>query len=103
MFVVGGLGFELWVFVAGWRHALRSEWPFIIIIIINTWPIIIGVINLSSGLLLLSQDQAIGNYFIFIIPINSNTVCFFKACCSLRSIPPNTKYNAGKMNNGRLR
>ena len=22
------------VFVAGWRHALRSEWPFIIIIII---------------------------------------------------------------------
>ena len=31
-FVVGGLGFELCVFVAGWRHALRSEWPFIIII-----------------------------------------------------------------------
>ena len=30
-FVVGGLGFEFWVFVAGWRHALRSEWPFIII------------------------------------------------------------------------
>ena len=35
-FVVGGLGFELCVFVAGWRHALRSEWPFIIIIIIIT-------------------------------------------------------------------
>ena len=34
-FVVGGLGFEFCVFVAGWRHALRSEWPFIIIIIIN--------------------------------------------------------------------
>ena len=34
MFVVGGLGFEFRVFVAGWRHALRSEWPFIIIIII---------------------------------------------------------------------
>ena len=33
-FVVGGLGFEFCVFVAGWRHALRSEWPFIIIIII---------------------------------------------------------------------
>ena len=32
-FVVGGLGFEVCVFVAGWRHALRSEWPFIIIII----------------------------------------------------------------------
>ena len=32
-FVVGGLGFEFCVFVAGWRHALRSEWPFIIIII----------------------------------------------------------------------
>ena len=35
VFVVGGLGFELCVFVAGWRHALRSEWPFIIIIIIS--------------------------------------------------------------------
>ena len=33
-FGVGGLGFEFCVFVAGWRHALRSEWPFIIIIII---------------------------------------------------------------------
>ena len=33
VFVVGGLGFELCVFVSGWRHALRSEWPFIIIII----------------------------------------------------------------------
>ena len=32
LFVVGGLGFELCVFVAGWRHALQSEWPFIIII-----------------------------------------------------------------------
>ena len=32
-FVVGGLGFEFCVFVAGWRHALRNEWPFIIIII----------------------------------------------------------------------
>ena len=31
-FVVGGLGFEFCEFVAGWRHALRSEWPFIIII-----------------------------------------------------------------------
>ena len=27
------LGFEFCVFVAGWRHALRSEWPFIIIIL----------------------------------------------------------------------
>ena len=38
-FVVGGLGFEFCVFVAGWRHALRSEWPFIIIIIkgFNLW------------------------------------------------------------------
>ena len=32
-FDVGGLGFEFCVFVAGWRHALRSEWPFIFIII----------------------------------------------------------------------
>ena len=31
-FVVGGLGFEFCVLVAGWRHALRSEWPFIIYI-----------------------------------------------------------------------
>ena len=31
-FVFGGLGFEFCLFVAGWRHALRSEWPFIIII-----------------------------------------------------------------------
>ena len=31
---VRGLGFEFCVFVAGWRHALRSEWPFIIIVII---------------------------------------------------------------------
>ena len=33
VFVVGGLGFEFCMVVAGWRHALRSEWPFIIIII----------------------------------------------------------------------
>ena len=33
-FVVGGLGFgfQFCVFVDGWRHALRSEWPFTIII-----------------------------------------------------------------------
>ena len=30
-FAVGGLGFEFCVFVAGWRHVLRSEWPFIIL------------------------------------------------------------------------
>ena len=35
LFVVRGLGFEFCVFVAGWRHALRSEWPFIIINIIK--------------------------------------------------------------------
>ena len=34
-FDVGGLSFEFCVFVAGWRHALRSEWPFIIIITNN--------------------------------------------------------------------
>ena len=34
-FEVGGLGFEFCVLVAaGWRHALRSEWPLIICIII---------------------------------------------------------------------
>ena len=36
-FVVGGLGFEFCEFVAGWRHALRSEWPFTIIIIYIYW------------------------------------------------------------------
>ena len=35
-FAVGGLGFEFRVFTAGWRHAVRSEWPFIIIRIIIT-------------------------------------------------------------------
>ena len=34
-FEVGGLGFEFCVFVAGWRHALRSEWPFMICFIIT--------------------------------------------------------------------
>ena len=43
-FDVWGLGFVFCVFVAGWRHALRSEWPFIIIVII---------IFIMSGLLLL--------------------------------------------------
>ena len=32
-FDVGGLVFQFCVFVTGWRHALRSEWPFVIIII----------------------------------------------------------------------
>ena len=32
-FGIGGLGFEFCVFVAGWRHALRSAWPFIIIVL----------------------------------------------------------------------
>ena len=40
-FDVGGLGFEFCVFVAGWRHALRSEWPMIIFITVGrphyTW------------------------------------------------------------------
>ena len=34
-FDVGGLGFEFCVFVAGWRHALRSEWPFIILLLLT--------------------------------------------------------------------
>ena len=35
-FDVWGLGFELYVFVAGcgWRHAVRSEWSFIVTITI---------------------------------------------------------------------
>ena len=43
-FVVGGLGFEFCVFVAGWRHALRSEWPFMIIISISVHSIKIEVL-----------------------------------------------------------
>ena len=31
--VVGGLGFEFCVFVAGWRHALRSEWPLLLLLL----------------------------------------------------------------------
>ena len=27
---VGGLGFEFYVFVIGWRHALRSKWHYVI-------------------------------------------------------------------------
>ena len=45
MFDVGGLDFEFCVFVAGWRHALRSEWPFIIIIIKTIIPYIIGRVD----------------------------------------------------------
>ena len=32
VFAVGGLGSEFCVFIVGRRHALRSEWPFIIIL-----------------------------------------------------------------------
>ena len=32
-FVVGGLGFEFCVFIAGWRHALRSEWPLLLLLL----------------------------------------------------------------------
>ena len=35
-FVVGGLGFEFCVFVAGWRHALRSEWPLLLLLCVFT-------------------------------------------------------------------
>ena len=35
-FVVEGLGIEFCVIVAGWKHALRSEWPFIIILLLQT-------------------------------------------------------------------
>ena len=45
---VGGLGFEFRVFVAGWRHALRSEWPFIIIIHVqDKLPSIIIIIKIN--------------------------------------------------------
>ena len=44
VFAVGGLGFEFCVFVAGWRHALWSEWPFIIMMMIKY----LSFIKLSS-------------------------------------------------------
>ena len=64
-FVVGGLGFEFCVFVAVWKHALRSEWPFIIIIInadiLAAW--LIHMLWLAhaagSGLVMLSWVQGI--------------------------------------------
>ena len=33
-FAVGGLSIEFCMFVAGWRHVFRNEWPFIVIITI---------------------------------------------------------------------
>ena len=50
---VGDLGFELCMFVAGWRHTLRSEWPFIIII-----SSMVGVV-LSSPVVLVSFPCAL--------------------------------------------
>ena len=35
-FDAGDLGFEFCVFVGGWRHALRSELPFIFIFIVRS-------------------------------------------------------------------
>ena len=43
------LGFEFRMFVAGWRHALRSEWPFITIIIIKS-PTVVCVLQPLSNL-----------------------------------------------------
>ena len=46
-FDVGGLGFVFCVFVAGWRHALRSEWPFVIIVYLYL-SIIVGYVVLRG-------------------------------------------------------
>ena len=48
---VGGLGFEFFMFVVDWRHALRSEWPFINIIII----IITVLSSISISIIVLSS------------------------------------------------
>ena len=32
--VVGGLGVECCVFVAGWSDALRSEWPLLLLVVV---------------------------------------------------------------------
>ena len=35
LFALGGLGFEFFLFVIGWRQALESdEWPFLIILLL---------------------------------------------------------------------
>ena len=47
---VGGLGVEFCVFVAGRRHALRSDWPFIIIIIIIITRVRSRVCTRASGM-----------------------------------------------------
>ena len=56
-FVVGGLGFEFCVFVAGWRHALRSEWLFNIIIIIIK-RLILGSIHPGKYIMRATADAA---------------------------------------------
>ena len=59
MFVVGGLDFEFCVFVAGWRHALRSEWPFIIIIITLEWGWPISATRRSTSAAVVAVTNAV--------------------------------------------
>ena len=47
---VGGLGFEFRVFVAGWRHALRSEWTFTVLLLYYRY-MINSVINDGTGII----------------------------------------------------
>ena len=50
------------VFVAGWRHALQSEWPFIsIIIMYNCMAVILRVKQWDAVIQQVIQDLDTGN------------------------------------------
>ena len=79
-FVVGGLGFEFCVFVAGWRHALRSEWPFIISIIseslklIETRNLVIGDRKVSCALFPV-PIRLLERTFLGLVPLSHHCTC----------------------------
>ena len=71
------------MFVAGWRHALRSEWPFIIIIIITLsrlepmWP----VHHPSRG----PPNSSLFPAYLYLPPLHSSCSCI--SHCTLHQYP----------------
>ena len=61
VFGVGGLGFEFFMFLAGWRYALRSEWPFIIIIITT----LLQPITTWAGYYFIAADYYLGRLLLY--------------------------------------
>ena len=55
-FADGGLGFEFCVFVVGWWHAFRSEWPCYYRISINIYAIPYTLLSFTLLLHLVSAD-----------------------------------------------